>query len=66
VKAIAVKTSTNVLRDIVIDEKVRPIGDNPKNKPTRPSRPKVKATDRTNCSTTSSLFLFMNRTLTNR
>lgn len=60
------KMNTNVLSDIVIEVKLSPIGDNPKNNPTSPSKPKVNATDNTNCSTTSSLFLFMNNTLTKR
>jgi len=39
------------------------MGERPKNKPTSPSTPKLKATDNTNCSTKSSLFLPLNNML---
>jgi len=53
-----------VLKEIVIDGKVIPIGDNPKNKPTNPAKPKLSAADSTSSSTTSSLFLPKNKALT--
>ena len=61
---IAASTSTIVLREIVMDVKLMPMGDNPKNKPTSPSKPNVNATDNTNSSTMSSLFLLRNSMLT--
>ncbi len=39
------RTSTNTPKEIVIDRKFIPIGDNPKNKPISPVKPKLKATD---------------------
>jgi hypothetical protein len=49
---------------MVIDPKFIPIGDKPKNNPTRPAKPKLKATDNTSSSIRSILFLPKNRTLT--
>lgn len=53
-----------VLSEIISDEKVIPIGDNPRNKPTNPAKPKLRATDSTSFSITSSLFLPKNKALT--
>lgn len=39
------------------------MGERPKNKPTSPSKPKLKATDKTNCSMNSSLLLATNKML---
>ena len=61
--AIAAKTNTNVLSEIVIEVKLIPIGDRPKNKPTSPSNAKLKATDKVISSIKSSLFLFINKML---
>ena len=62
--ATTAKTSTNALSEIVIEVKLIPIGERPKNKPTSPSKPKLNATDKTNSSTKSSLFLLINKILT--
>lgn len=51
------RVSTVADREIVIDSKVNPIGDKPRNKPISPVNPKLRATDNTNFSTKSSLFL---------
>jgi hypothetical protein len=48
----------------VIEVKLIPIGDNPKNKPTSPVKPKLNATDNTNCSTKSMLFFPKNSMFT--
>jgi hypothetical protein len=64
IKANAAITSTIVLNDIVMDSKLIPIGDNPKNNPTKPAMPKLIAADNTNASMTSSLFLPRNKALT--
>ncbi len=61
INATEAKVNTKTLSEIVIEVKLRPIGDNPKNRPTSPSKPKLKATDNTNSSTKSSLFLLINR-----
>jgi hypothetical protein len=53
-----------VLNEIVIDPKFIPIGDKPKNNPTKPAKPKLKATDNTSSSIRSILFLLKNKTLT--
>jgi len=53
----AARTSTSVLSDTVIELKLNPIGDKPKNKPISPVKPKLNATDSTSCSTMSILFL---------
>ncbi len=53
-----------MLMDIVIEEKFNPIGERPKNKPTRPATPKLRAIDNTSCSTKSSLFFPIKRMLT--
>jgi hypothetical protein len=53
-----------MLSETVIEVKLKPIGDNPKNKPTNPVKPKLSATDKTNCSTKSILFLPKNSTFT--
>ena len=63
-KTTRAKTSTIALSEIVIEVKLIPIGERPKNKPTSPSKPKLNATDNTNSSTKSSLFLFINKILT--
>ena len=63
-KATKAKTRTNAVSEYVIDVKLIPIGDSPRNKPTSPSKPKLKATDNTNCSTKSSLLLPVNKMLT--
>ena len=55
------RTKTNVLRETIIEVKVIPIGDKPKNKPINPVKPKLNATDRTNCSTKSILFFPKNK-----
>ncbi len=52
------------LREIVIEVKLMPIGDNPKNKPSNPVKPKLNATDRTISSTKSSLFFPKKSTFT--
>lgn len=62
--AITVRTSTKTLREIVIELKLIPIGDSPKNKPTRPSKPKLNAIDNTSPSTKSILFLPLKRMVT--
>jgi len=49
---------------MVIGTKLKPIGERPKNKPTNPVKPKLNATDKTNCSTKSILFLPKNNTFT--
>jgi hypothetical protein len=61
---ITARTITKTLRETVIEAKLIPIGDNPKNKPTRPSKPKLSAIDNTNASTKSTLFLPLNKMLT--
>jgi hypothetical protein len=48
----------------VIEVKLIPIGDNPKNKPTSPVKPKLNATDNTSCSTKSMLFFPKNNMFT--
>ena len=53
-----------MLNEIVIDSKFIPIGDSPKNSPTKPAIPKLKAADSTSASITSSLFLPRNKALT--
>ena len=63
-KATAAKTRTIPLKRNVIDVKLMPIGERPKNKPANPSKPKLKATESTIFSTRSSLFLPMKRILT--
>ncbi len=62
--ATAAKTRTRALNEIVMDVKLIPIGDRPKNKPVSPAKPKLKATDNVNSSTKSSLFLLINKILT--
>ena len=52
------------LREMVIEVKLMPMGDNPKNKPSNPVKPKLKATDKTISSTKSSLFLPKKSTFT--
>ena len=64
INAIAARTKTIALSEIVIDVKLMPIGDNPKNKPSNPVKPKLKATDKTISSTKSSLFLPKKSTFT--
>jgi len=63
-KAIAANIITIAFNEIVMDPKFIPIGDKPKNNPTRPAKPKLKATDNTSSSIMSILFLPKNRTLT--
>lgn len=63
-KAKAAKTSTEAPSETVIDTKVIPMGESPKNKPINPAKPKLKATDNTSVSTTSRLFLPKNNMLT--
>ena len=58
------RTSTSALRETVIDRKLIPMGDKPKNKPTNPVKPKLSATDNTNSSTKSILFLPKNSKFT--
>lgn len=53
-----------MLSEAVMEEKFIPIGDSPKNKPTKPARPKLNATESTNSSMGSSLLLPKNRTFT--
>jgi hypothetical protein len=60
----AAKTITNTLREIVIEVKLIPTGESPRNKPTSPSKPKLNATDNVISSTKSSLFLPKNNMLT--
>jgi hypothetical protein len=55
--AITARTSTNVQSETVIELRLNLMGDKPKNKPISPVRPKLNATDNTNCSTKSILFL---------
>ncbi len=62
--AIAANTSTIPLRETVIEVKPIPIGDKPRNKPSKPAKPKLSATDSTSVSTKSSLFLPKNRMFT--
>src|SRR5208283_1892649 len=64
IKAITAKVNTTALSEIVIEVKLIPIGESPRNKPASPSKPKLNATDNTNSSTKSSLFLFINKILT--
>jgi len=64
IKAITARTRTNKLRETVIEVKLIPIGDNPKNKPINPVKPKLNATDNTNCSTKSMLFFLKNNMFT--
>ena len=63
-KAVAAINKTRALIEAVMDSNVMPIGDNPKNKPTSPAKPKLKATDNTSSSMTSTLFLPKNKTFT--
>jgi hypothetical protein len=58
------KASTSTFRDTVIETKLIPIGDKPRNNPISPVKPKLNATDSTNFSIMSTLFLPRNRTLT--
>jgi hypothetical protein len=53
-----------MLKEIDIEFKLIPMGDNPKNKPTRPSNPKLKTIERTKVSIRSMQFLPLKRTLT--
>jgi hypothetical protein len=53
-----------VLSEAVMEEKLIPIGDSPKNKPAKPAKPKLNATERTNSSMGSSLLLPKNKTFT--
>ena len=53
-----------MLSETVIGVKKNPTDDNPKNKPTNPVKPKLSATDNTNCSTKSILFLPKNNIFT--
>lgn len=55
---------TNKLSETVIEIKSIPINDNPKNKPTSPVKPKLNATDKTNCSTRFMLFFPKNNMFT--
>lgn len=64
INAITARISTKVLRELVIEKKLNPIGDNPKNKPNNPVKPKLNATDNTSSSTRSILFLPKNSMLT--
>ena len=64
INAKAANNSTIVLNDIVIDGKLIPTGDNPRNKPTKPANPKLRAMDNTSFSIMSSLFLPKNKALT--
>ena len=64
IKAIIARIITNKLSETVIEIKLIPIGDNPKNKPTIPVKPKLNATDNTNCSTKSMLFFPKNNMFT--
>jgi hypothetical protein len=57
IRAITARTSTRPLREIVMEFRLIPMGDKPKNKPTSPSKPKLKATESTSISTISMLFL---------
>lgn len=58
------KTNTAVLSETPIDVKLMPTGESPKNNPINPAKPKLKATDSTSISITSSLFLPKNNRLT--
>jgi hypothetical protein len=61
-KATDAKTTEIVTSDTLIESKLIPIGDRPRNKPVNPAIPKLNATDKTTSSTQSSLFsLFANR-----
>ncbi len=53
-----------MLRETVIEFKLSPMGDKPRNKPISPVKPKLNATDKTSCSTMSMLFLPKKRMLT--
>jgi len=64
INAIIARTNTMALSDIVIEVKLMPMGDSPKNKPSNPAKPKLKATDKTISSTKSSLFLPRKSTFT--
>ena len=57
IRAITARTSTTPLREIVMEVRLIPMGDKPKNKPISPSKPKLKATESTSISTISMLFL---------
>jgi hypothetical protein len=63
-KAIVANVRTRALSETVIDVKVIPMNDNPKNKPIKPSNPKLNATDKTSNSIRSILFLPKNRIFT--
>ena len=54
-KAITPKTRVMAVSDKVVDELI-PIGDRPKNNPTKPVMPKLNATERTIVSTGSMRF----------
>lgn len=56
-KAITANTIVTTLNEIVNGTKVIPIGDKPKNSPTKPAIPKLNATDKTTSSTGSKRFL---------
>ena len=62
-KARKANTKTMALREIVSEEAVIPMGDNPKKSPDNPAMLKLNATDNTAFSTTSS-FPFWNKRLT--
>ena len=64
INAITARTNTIALSETVIDVKLMPMGDNPRNKPSKPAKPKLKATDKTISSTKSSLFLPRKSTFT--
>ena len=62
--AIIARTKTMALMEIAIEAKPMPMGDNPKNNPSNPAKPKLKATDKTISSTKSSLLLPRKSTFT--
>ncbi len=55
--AITARIVTVAAKETVIDIKLIPMGDNPKNKPISPVKPKLKETDNTRFSIKSSRFL---------
>ena len=58
------RVNTKRLKETVIEVKVMPMGESPKNRPSSPVSPKLNATDRTSSSRRSILFLPVNNMLT--
>jgi len=58
------RPTTVMLSEAVTEAKVMPMGERPKNSPSKPVSPKLRATDSTSSSMMSSLFFPRNNTLT--